>query len=85
MRLKKAAALTLVTAMTASMAAGCGSSSSTADSKAEDTTAAGESTEEKKEEGASDGKKTLSISYGIMMQLLSLPQWQRHLWQPIRM
>lgn len=48
--------------MTASMAAGCGSSSSTADSKAEDTTAAGESTEEKKEEGASDGKKTLSIS-----------------------
>lgn len=62
MRLKKAAALTLVTAMTASMAAGCGSSSSTADSKAEDTTAAGESTEEKKEEGASDGKKTLSIS-----------------------
>lgn len=62
MRLKKAAALTLVTAMTASMAAGCGSSSSTADSKAADTTAAGESTEEKKEEGASDGKKTLSIS-----------------------
>ena len=62
MRLKKAAALTLVTAMTASMAAGCGNSSSTADSKAEDTTAAGESTEEKKEEGASDGKKTLSIS-----------------------
>ena len=48
--------------MTASMAAGCGSSSSTADSKAADTTAAGESTEEKKEEGASDGKKTLSIS-----------------------
>lgn len=62
MRLKKAAALTLVTAMTASMAAGCGSSSSTADSKAADTTAAGEGTEEKKEEGASDGKKTLSIS-----------------------
>ena len=62
MRLKKAAALTLVTAMTASMAAGCGSSSSTADSKAADTAAAGESTEEKKEEGASDGKKTLSIS-----------------------
>ena len=56
MRLKKAAALTLVTAMTASMAAGCGNSSSTADSKAADTTAAGEGTEEKKRRVAINAK-----------------------------
>lgn len=66
MRLKKAAALTLVTDMTASMAAGCGSSSSTADSKAADTTAAGESTEEKKEELLSTQSQMIRILHGSL-------------------
>ena len=66
MRLKKAAALTLVTAMTASMAAGCGNSSSTADSKAADTTAAGEGTEEKKEELISTQSQMIRILHGSL-------------------
>lgn len=61
MRLKKAAALTLVTAMTASMAAGCGNSSSTADSKA-----AGEGTEEKKEELLSTQSQMIRILHGSL-------------------
>lgn len=66
MRLKKTVALALVTAMTATMAAGCGSSTADTTTAAGDTTAAAEDTTaaegEAKEEAASGEKQKLTVS-----------------------
>lgn len=59
MRLKKTVALALVTAMTATMAAGCGSSSSDKGAAAPESTAAGsEAAGSEAAGGAADSKET---------------------------
>ena len=84
MRLKKTVALALVTAMAATMAAGCGSSSSDKGAAAPESTAAGsEAAGSEAAGGAADSKETKEAAASGEKQKLTVSVWDNDATPPV--